>query len=366
MSLLKRYSAAAAALLMALSLSSCGKSTTWAAEINGKQIRAGIFIYYQSSAISDAYTMLPEGETDVLNTTIEDQPSKDWINNKAIESIRKYAVIEKKFDELGLSFSNNEDKIVSATAEQWWDYLGEQYEDMGVSEQSYIDIGINSQKENAIFNYYYGEGGEKEVSEDDIKAYLNDNNARIKYIEMTLKDAEGNVLKSDDKADIKTMAEEYISRLKDGEDMDTISKEYNDYVASLSGSDESAEGEETGTEDITITADGVTAEEDTAPDYGTVISKDSTYPAASVTEKVFSGDIAIGDYVLVEDYEAYYIVNRLDIFADPDYFESAESSALHAMKDEEFDAMTAGWISEENVVINQEAVDRYKLDKLVV
>ncbi len=373
MSLLKRSAAASAALLTALSLASCGKETTWGANIDGIRIPAGIFILYQSNALSEAYSYLGEGETDVLGITIEDKPAVDWINDKAVEDMKKYAAYETKFDELGLSFSNNEDKLVASTAEQWWEYIGEQYESFGISKNSYVDAGINARKASAIFDYYYGEGGEKEIPEEDIKTYLNDNYARIKYVELSLKDAEGNVLKSEDKENIKKMADEYIERLKNGESTDVISEEYQDYLDSLSETeDSSTEGnsdEDTSAdstdEDASSDTEESTAETEEDPDYGTVISKDSTLPAASVTEKVFDGSIGTGDYVLVDDYETYYIVSKLDLFEDPDYFENNAENARHALKDDEFNETVNGWLAEQDAEINQAAVDRYKPDKLI-
>ena len=367
MSLFKRTAAASAALLMTLSLASCGKDTVQGAVIDGVEIPAGIFILYQSNALSEAYSQLSDqlGEEDdmskILDLSIEDKPVTEWVNDKAIESMKKYAAYETKFNELGLSFRNNEDKIVASTAEQWWEYIGEQYEG------SYVDAGINTRNESAVFDYYYGTGGEKEVPEEDIKNYLTENYARIKYIEMTLKDAEGNVLKSEDKEYVKKMADEYIERLKGGESFDTIEDEYASYVDALSASDdETAEGETAEEETAAATeteTDGSETEE--APDYGTVITKDSSTPAASVAEKAFDGSMNAGDYVLVEDYESYYIVNKMDLFADPEYLENNRDTALHALKDDEFDEMVNGWLAEQNAQINQAAVERYKLDKLV-
>lgn len=351
---MKRATAAAAALAVSLSLASCGKDTSWGADIDGTRIRAGIMIYFQSSAVSEAYGHLQEGQEDVLAITIDDQPSREWINNKAVESMRRYAAVENKFSELGLSFQNKEDELVKINAGQWWEYLGEYYEGMGISEQSYLDVCVNSEKERAIFNYYYGEGGEREVPQDEIKAYLNENNARIKYIEMPLKDGEGNVLKSEEKAKIINMAEEYIERMKNGESFEAISAENDKYYASLSASDNE-------TSDV-VNFDDLQVAED---ELGTVISNKATIPSASAVEKIFSGEITEGNYTIVEEYEAAYIVYRMDLFADEEYFESHRSSAIQSMKSDEFDEMVDGWIAAQNVVINNDAFDRYKLDKIV-
>ena len=366
MSWLKKVAAAASASAIALSMASCGKDTTWGAEIDGTRLRAGILIYFQSGAISDAYSYMGEDDENVLDITIENQPAREWINNKAVESMRKYAAVENKFSELGLSFKNKEDELAKINSEQWWEYLGPYYEEVGVSEQSYLDVVINSEKKRALFDYYYGEGGEMEVSEEEIKSYLQDNYARIKYIEMPLKDGEGNILKSDEKADILTMAEEYISRAENGESFDVISKEYEEYYAALSASDEDEEEsfEAEGVELVDISA----GEEDSAsegPDYGTVISKDNIVLSSAMIEKVFSGDMAENSYALVEEYEVCYIVYKMDLFADEEYLENNMSSARHALKDEEFDGIVDGWLASQNVIVNDASLKRYTLDKIL-
>ena len=371
MSWLKKVTAAAAASAIALSMASCGKDTTWGADIDGIRLRAGILIYYQSSAISDAYGYMGEEDENVLDIAIEDQPAREWINNKAVESMRKYAAVENKFSELGLSFKNKEDELAKINAEQWWEYLGPYYEEVGVSEQSYIDVVVNNEKERALFDYYYAEGGEKEVSKEEIASYLKDKYARIKYLEMPLKDGEGNILKSDEKADVVTMANEYISRMENGESFDVISDEYDEYYAALSASGEDESG-------ITINspdsdASGVelvdpSGEEDSAseePDYGTVISKDNIVLPSAVIEKVFSEDFAENSYALVEEFEVCYIVYKMDLFADEEYLENNASSARHALKDEEFDGLVDGWLASQNVVVNDASLKRYTLDKIL-
>lgn len=361
MSLSKKISAAAAVALMALSLASCGKDTTWGANIDGTQLRAGMLIYFQSNAVSEAGQYMEEGDTDVLAITIDDKPAKDWINDKVVKDMREYVAVEKKFDELGLSFAENEDKAVSNTVDQWWEYVGEYFESIGVSKQSYLDAALNDKKRSMIFDHYYAEGGELAVSDDEIKNYLTENNARIKYIAMPLKDGEGNLLKSEGKAELKEMAQGYIERAKNGESFETIEKEYNDYYDSLVAA---ANGTETQIDLGTDTSDSDSTDETAEVSYGSVITKESTYPSEKAVEEAWK--LNAGEYTLVEDddNENYYIVYRMDLFADETYFDNQKDSVLHELKDDEFDATVSGWTEGQSVEVNQAAVDRYKLEKL--
>ena len=336
-------------------------------------------IYFQSSAVSEAMAFMPstdttaaaDGETtttaeslSVLDITIEDKPAREWINDKAVQSMREYAAVEKKFDELGLTFENKEEDRLNIVVDQMWDYFGEYYEEIGISKQSYHDVGLNSEKRTAIFNYYYGEGGEKAVPDDEVISYLSENNARVKYFTMPLKDGEGNLLKSEGKAELKTMVEGYIDRLEaSSAAFEEIEKEYNDYYDAL------VKAAAETTEENADTAEQPETEEDTVsaePNYGTVISKDSTYPSAKIVEQAFSGESGSA-YTLIEDddNEVYYLVQVMGLFDDPDYLENNRESVLHTLKDEEFSAEVESWTEGQNVVVNQDSIDRYKLDKIL-
>ncbi|MDE7287980.1 MAG: hypothetical protein K2N71_00560, partial [Oscillospiraceae bacterium] len=317
------------------------------------------------TAAADGETTTTAESVSVLDITIEDKPAREWINDKAVQSMREYAAVEKKFAELGLTFENKEEDRLNIVVDQMWEYFGEYYEELGVSRQSYYDVGLNSEKKSAIFNYYYGKDGEKAVPEDEVVSYLKENNARVKYITMPLKDGEGNLLKSEGKAELKTMAEGYIDRLNaSSATFEEIEKEYNDYYAALvKAATETAESENTDTAEQPQTEGDTAAAE---PNYGMVISKDSTYPSAKIVEQAFSGESGSA-YTIIEDddNEVYYLVQVMGLFDDPDYLENNRESVLHTLKDEEFNAEVKSWTDGQNVVVNQDSVDRYKLDKIL-
>lgn len=382
MSLLKKITAAGLAAAAALSLASCGKDTAWGAEIDGVSISAGMLIFFQSESISEAQSLIreaslavtpsdgSEAETEtvttvgVLDSTVENTPARDWIQAETVKKMQEYAAVENKFSELGLAFEDKEDERISIITDQWWEYIGEYYESIGISKDTYFKAGLNSEKRSAIFDHYYGEGGEKAVPEEEIISYLEENNARIKYIEMPLKDGEGNLLKSDGKAELKKMAEGYIDRLNTSSTtFEEISDEYNEYYKSLSASEDTEEPEDL---DSGFSYDDSAAEE--AVSYGTVVAKDSSYPSAKVVEAAFEAKKDSGRAIVLiedDDNEVYYLLQVTDLFADPEYLENNRSAALHALKDDEFSATVDSWLEGQNVNINQDSVKRYKLDKLI-
>lgn len=384
----KKTTALAAAAAMAASLCSCsiaGPDTTYGAVIDGYKVPAGVFIAMQMNAYYDAvYYTAPEetaaesetaataaettsassSETTVTTTTpftdkiIEEKAVRDWINDEATKEMQEFVAIENKFSELGLSFEDNEEEKAKVYLDSIWEYYGANYEDAGISEASQLKIMINSTKKNMIFDHYYGIGGENEVSESEVRAYLDENNKRINYIEMELRDGEGNLLKSDGKEEIKKMAEGYIDRLKNGEDFEKVSREYSDYYDKLKADAAAAKTDSAETND--------TAPAETASSYAdneTVISKDGASPSQAVVTKAF--EAKTGDVFLVEEDEVYYIVSVLDLYKDADFYTENENYVRHSLKDDEFDAKLSEWTASQTVEKNEAAYKRYKIEKFM-
>ena len=369
MSILKKASAGLVCAAMTVTLASCslgGPDSSYAAVIDGEKIPAGVFIAMQYDAYYNAMFYTDPAETTVTTSssdaaaettatpfadkTIEGKSVREWINDEATAEMQKYAAVEKKFDELGLVFTENEPKQVELYIESLWEYYGEMYESFGVAQSSLNAITLNSEKKNLIFKHYYGEGGEKAVSADEIRQYLTDNNARINYFAIELKDSEGNLLKSEGKSEMQAKADEYIERAKSGEDFNSIIHEYQD---SINTSAEAA-------------AETTAADEDhSTHGHETVITKNGAAPDLAVVTKVFDGSVSAGDYFTIESTngETLYVVQCLDLFADETYYETNYDAALNALKGEEFEAEIESWITSQTVERNQAAYDRYKYEK---
>lgn len=119
----------------------------------------------------------------------------------------------------------------------------------GISKDSIKEIMTSSYKSDAIFKAYYGEGGSENVTEDQLKDFYTENNARVKFVDMDMHDSEGNDLDEAGKKELQDMAKDFLKRAESAdseeamlEEFDKFQEEYDDYVA-----DKAAEssGEET-------------------------------------------------------------------------------------------------------------------------
>jgi len=255
---IKRTVAGVTALMMALSLSACGKDSTWAATSNGEQVPAGMYIFYLQSAYYDAVNQLEadeDGNTpDVFTQEFDGVDAKTWIQNEATNDLKRYCAIEQKCDEYGITLESTDTEAAELYVEQLWEYYGSYYEEEGISMDSYLKLYLNSLKSSMLFEALYSEGGDYAVSDDELKTYLDENYAMINYIEVELRDGEGNLLKSDGKDERRELEQEYIDRYNNGEDFDLLNADYTAWYDNLIAEAEAAAAEAEAAEEETDAA----------------------------------------------------------------------------------------------------------------
>ena len=247
---LKKIAATVVAAATAAVCVGCNSAMAYPLTIDGVPVKAGIYIYYSYAAYSEAISTIQEQNED-LDTTDEDLVKEQvidgvdtltWIQNKTMEYCKEYVAVQKDFEAKGLSLTKDETDNVEQYVSSAWENNGEAFERNGISEASVKDVLTSTYKSSELFLYYYDVDGEKGVTEDELKEYYIDNDARVRYIQFDLKDGSGNLLKEDGKKEMKEMVETYLDALEKlggdetalNEEMDSIQEEYNAYVTSIS------------------------------------------------------------------------------------------------------------------------------------
>lgn len=296
--LYRKIIAAATALTMVFAATGCGESTSWIAKCNDTEVNAGVYIFYQTEAYSEATSKLKKGneELDISDVkllktmTVENTDITEWINNRAEKQLKVFMGVNEKFDELGLELSAEDSESIKNTVDMYWGYYAEQYETNGIGKDSFKALVEYDYKRDMVLDYYYGEGGEKECSDNEISAYLEGNYARVKTISFSFKDAEGNDLDEDGKKEVKKLAEEYKKKADSGVSFDKLIKEYSDYQAKLAeevaAAAAEAAGEESDSEEepAVTTAPVTTAADEDAEVTTTASEEESAEDAAEETE----------------------------------------------------------------------------------
>lgn len=277
MSFFKRAAAFLTAAGFAVGMTACGSNTTQALNVDGMDVPAGIYIYFANTCYNNALSQLATEQPD-LDTTdlkavkaaiLEGKDVRTWVQDKATEMCVDFVKTEQKFDELNLELTADDEYYIDMMMSYYWD--ADIMERNGISETSFRRVVASSYKSDAIFDYYYGVGGENGVTEDELYEYYVENNIRCHYIRINMTDGEGNLLKSDGKAELLKIVEGYRDRVEDAleeggipavmTEMSYVQEDYNYYVTSIS--EEAAGVEEPATTTPRTTETTAAAEEDT-------------------------------------------------------------------------------------------------------
>lgn len=323
---MKKIASGALALLMAASLTACGGDTSWAYRSENATVTSGMYVGLSIQALNSAFAV--DGYDSSKSPFKQDLEGKDgtqWIQDKAAELSREYLAVEEKFQEMGLSFTDEEESSFNNNVELYWTTLrmSSTYEGEGCSKESFTKILRNSAKKNKIFEAVYGEGGEKEVPVDELKTIFTTDYAKGTYITVSLTDSDGNALTGADLIAKKDEAQKLLDRINGGEDIEKVKAEYNDT--------------------------------DVSEDSSVVVSR-SNENLSTVGSAIVKGKA--GDTGMVTDDKYAYVYLVQDPLSG-ETFEKYRSTVLQNLKSDEYDELVAQWASGLSVETNSAAVKKH-------
>lgn len=365
-----------------ISASGCKNTTANALTIDGTDIRAGVYIYYQMDALNRAGQVLKEEQPDVdiyaedfdiTKSTIEGMDAVEWIKKETIDLCRYHVAVNNKFDEYGLTLSDEAKTEINEYVNGLWedeniyaqyiygvDIVGDYYESVGIGQQSYKEATTVGYKYDAIFDYLYGEGGTMAVPAEDIDKAAVENYALVKSFTIDPR--------------INT-AQEYLDMLNGGSTFEEVEQAYNkddalaDIEADMAEAEENGE-EYTGTlpEDLEVALSDENA-------LKKVVKKGSTSPSESYVNDVFAMADGESKIITVSQTSAgsdgtpsvsvtYYLVQRLSLADDAEMMEEYRENALHDLKGEELENSLNETGAGYTVTENAKAVKLYSIDKI--
>jgi hypothetical protein len=341
-STLKKMIAGLLALTMCLSFAGCyDENKTWAAKKGDDTMPIGGYIYYLYSALGEASSKV-SSDQEILKATIEDKDAKTWIKDKALTQLKAYYYISDLFTELGLELTEEDTTSIEDTTTSMWSYYQTTMEDMGIAQDSfnkaYSEYSVKYQK---VFETMYGEGGEKAVSDDELKTYFTDNYYSYEYFTapLTKADDSGNsvAMTDEEKTEVENAMSEYVDKINNG---------------SMSVSEAASEYAEKTEGDSTYTAPVPTTENSINSDIFTALE------SAKDNEAVF-----------METDTTCYVIRRLPIADGFDSFvgdSTQKWSLISSMKADEFqDYVMEQAANVSDVTINEAALNSISVSSLV-
>lgn len=344
--MMKKAFAVVLALALCLSFAGCyDENNTWAAKQGDDTLPIGAYIYYLSSAYSEAVTKVSSDE-EVLKAEIEGEDAQTWIKNKAVNYLNSYYFINNKFDELGLELTEDELDTVQSNTDSMWTYYKSTMEPMGIAKESFnLAFSLYNNKYQKVMKALYSEGGEMAVSDEELETYFTGNYYSYEYftVSLTKTDDDGNSvdMTDDEKTETKSKLENYIKKINAG-DM-TVEDAASEYAEEVLGSAENS----------TYYAPSPTL----ADNITNTTLKDAIEGAEDNTA------------VLADATTSYYVVRRLPIadkFSEINEDETQRFNLISEIKGDEFsDYVTEQAESVEGVEINEKALNRVKFSSIV-
>ena len=289
-----KMTAAVTALMVSLSLASCNQDTTWTyrTEDGAYEVTSGMYVGMSISAYNSGYSQTDVDTSQPLyDQQIGSVDALTWVQQEVDNLAKKYLAVETKFEEYGLSFTEEEQSYIDSYIEYYWEYLGSSYEDEGCGQESYTKLMTNSFKESQLFYHIYGEGGEREVTEEELRDLFNQQYAHINIFDVDCSDDEGNPLEGHELEIVEERVANLIERLDNGEDFETVKADYEAEVeAEQAAEEESASSDtssdETSSEETSASESSASSEESAASKESSAVSEDTGSSASSETSEV--------------------------------------------------------------------------------
>lgn len=373
---IKKIMAAAAAVVLAASLSGC-MDNGYIMTVDGMKIRNGVYISLEQTSINLANQKVSEQEPETENTdstssdtssnseeediftkVIDGKSYSDWIIEDARKGVLRYVGIQRQCEEYGIALSEEEIADISkAVNAQWEDTTiayyglgfenwGQYYESMGIGKDSFKELSLVDALNEKLFLHYYDKGGEWAVPEDEFVEAANEEYAAYNLISFQYVDYRGDVLVTEaEYQEVKDMGKEYADRINSGESMIDIMHDYYLFSAQNKARKE-AEDEYT-----VEKAEGLSKEEyadkavsevtvdkaESEKEFDELISKENSVLTDELTEYLFSLPYDGKAYVY-EGTTSVYVVVRKPVTALENWETEYRSTILRNIKGDEFDS----------------------------
>ena len=358
------------ALIIAVAAVGCtpiSLKAEWAYRTDKAELPIGVYSYSLKTAYSQAknyaskLASYDEASESWLDLEITDDDgdkavAREWIKNEADTMCLNYIAVDNLVEELGIDMSGATADSAKKTAEEYWTvgpyasygyYMPykDEYEPYGVSFESFeYCTTLYNTKYAAVFEKLYGEGGSKEVKDDEFISFFTENYTDYKYIKTNLYESTAD--ESGESTDV-ALSDEDAKKLTD--EFDGYAKELNNGAAF----DDIINKYKTAnslTEDPSTSAVENLADSSLGDELKNALGEMKANQAKTI--KVGSGNTAV-----------YYLIFKGDINSDIDsyvYDATQRDSLLAAMKKDEYKKYVDDLAKKTECEKNQSVIDQYK------
>lgn len=198
----------------------------------------------ESAEVTKAATAVTVGDAEVdaavfayyLDTQIKthgDGPEKSIAIQNAENLCAEYVKINTEFQNRELQLSASNKATIASKVDEIWRLYGRYYEKIGVTKDTITKVVTSNTYKDILITTVFGVGGDKEISDDKMKEYFNENYIFFKYFNAVLSgDKEADKLITDTFRELK---DKIGKEDEDTEEEITFDDVYREYVESTGG-----------------------------------------------------------------------------------------------------------------------------------
>lgn len=361
MNFIKKIAAVILVVMMVMSVAACHPKDEIAVTVDGVEFTSAYYMCALIFADSEARTKVDEqiaeeSEDDETTSTddvnyykqkIDEKNFVDWVKDRAIENLKQIAAYKIKCEENKVEIEEDVINYAEQYASYYWSSYGYSslLEPNGISEATYKKYMVDTYYSSAYFEHLYGEGGEKEISADEVNSALLEN-----YLIADMIDVSTSSMEDDEKTSTKEKLDGYVTALTAG--TKSFEEVYHEYY-------------ETDAEEAHSDTDEETEEGETPLDsHASVLGSEDTSYASDYFESAKA--MTVGEVKLIEkeDESGYVLLVKQDISADPYYLKNLDLAVRNLLKGEEFEEEMESYAKDLETDINNYAVKQFKVKKI--
>ncbi len=247
---------------------------------------------------------------------IDGKTFNEWVKEKAVENIKINAGYKALCEEKGYDLSEDETVTAESYANTYWTTYGaeEMFSKNGVSKATFTQYTKDTYYADVYFEKTYGKEGTDPVSEEKLKAALNDHYVLVDKIEVDTA-----ALSDEEVTSKKAELQGYIDLLKTGSTFEDVYHKHNGDTHTDSDSED------------TDTSDSADAESDSSTPLDSHAELLGDDKASSTKADFFdeAKEMAAGDIKILETTGKMALVIRKDVLEDPYYLSVYDDTLRH-------------------------------------
>lgn len=348
MNFLKKTLAVIMIMIMALAVTGCHEKGEIAVTIEDIEFTSAYYMCALMNADSTAKAMVQEAksaeeqteEIDYYSEKIEGKKFVNWVEDTAVDNLKKIAAYKLLCKEAKIELSEEEITNAESYASYYWNDYGYSayYTINGVGQETYYQYVKDAYLSGLYFEHIYGKDGEKEVAADKVAEAIYKDFIIANVLQISFADKSETEIES-----LKTKAEGYRADLANGKK--TFEEIY--------------KAEQQSEEEVTETTEPAPKDK-----YASIIGREGTQYEFSEFDEINSMNVGEVKLITLENDEGLLLVKKGDIKADPYYLDYLDLTGRHAVVDEEYEKMITDYANKLKADVNDYAVGQFKVKKI--